>query len=363
MKSGMMQELMDKDLIYYSHVNEDNRIERRLLANSRCNTVVAIAGSGERVLSLLDLVNCKRLKVVDINPCAIYLLQLKITALSHLSVDEYLQFIGHKVLAPRERVQQYQAFSNQLPSAAKAFWDNHHQDISNGILYAGQFEKFIARLRPSVVWFLGSGVRRLFLPGATGHLPEVRWKLLLKLFSYKIIYHLAGNKDIAFTGKNANLVKISKALDQLVTSGKASSSFITHLIFNGNLRQMEPNDLPPSLRPEVLAGIKTRLNRAEIEIEYHIKDFNNFLKEVWPILHHPVFISLSDILSFVEFNYLQNIIKKINTPGSVLVGRSFVRNRLSMQELEAIANDGKVNIHDDQESTLMYQVFSFHPAK
>ena len=59
-------------MIYYSHVNEDSRVERELLQSSNCPSVLAVAGSGERVLALMDITCCKKLHVVDVNEEAIF---------------------------------------------------------------------------------------------------------------------------------------------------------------------------------------------------------------------------------------------------------------------------------------------------
>jgi len=64
-------------MLFYSHVNEDNTIERQLLQNSGCRHAVAIAGSGERVIALMDHESCKKITAVDFNKDALFLLQLK----------------------------------------------------------------------------------------------------------------------------------------------------------------------------------------------------------------------------------------------------------------------------------------------
>ena len=41
-------------MIWYSHVNEDNRAERNLLLQGQYDQVICITGSGERALALMD---------------------------------------------------------------------------------------------------------------------------------------------------------------------------------------------------------------------------------------------------------------------------------------------------------------------
>ena len=118
-------------MIYYSHVNEDNRIERILLQQAGCKAAVAIGGSGERVLSLMDVASCKKITVVDSNEDAIYLLQLKLAALTGLSVREYLRFIGHYPSSSEKRLLSFETIKESLQPKAKAYWIQHTRVIVN----------------------------------------------------------------------------------------------------------------------------------------------------------------------------------------------------------------------------------------
>ena len=346
-------------MIYYSHVNEDNRIERNLMQQAGCPVAVAIAGSGERVLSLMDIKSCKKIMVVDCNEHAIYLLQLKLTALSFLPVKEYLQFIGHYPSSPQERTTLFETIKNKMPQEAKQYWNRHKLEVAAGILHNGHFEKFLHRLRPLTNFYLGNNFQRLFREGYRKEIfPSRRWRLLKKLFSYKLAYQLAGNKDIAFVGSNAAVTRIPVALDNIIKENKAASSFMAHLVFKGHLLQMQPQDLPPSLQEEILLAIKRRLMNQDISIEYHKVDLLEYIDANREALNGPVFYSLSDILSFADNGYLQQLMERTAVHKSIIVARSFLRNRLSPKQLDNLRSYGQVKTYDEEESTNMYQVFS-----
>src|SRR5947209_14175145 len=112
---GRPEHLFRRAMIYYSHINEDNRVERSLLQEGGFSTVVAICGSGERVLSVLDNTAIKKITVVDNNEEAIFLLQLKLAALWHLNVSEYLGFVGHFTVSMKERIARFNALKYTLP--------------------------------------------------------------------------------------------------------------------------------------------------------------------------------------------------------------------------------------------------------
>jgi S-adenosylmethionine-diacylglycerol 3-amino-3-carboxypropyl transferase len=345
-------------MIYYSHVNEDNRLERDLLNAGRFSTVVAICGSGERVLSLMDSNSCNQIVVVDCNKDAIFLLQLKIAALTQLSVDDYLRFIGHDNSTGEDRIAFFRLLVKDLPGEANAFWQKNLSLIKRGILHIGHYERFLQKVRPLTNLWMGKSFRNIFK--TEDHQPAfsvARWKLLQQVFSYKMVYRLLGNRDIAFTGSSAELKRIPVALDKIIHDGKASSSFIMHLVFKGHLLEMNQKELPPSLQKQFLGVIKDRLSNHTIEIKYFVADLLHFLKHQKET-EDPVFYSISDILSFCDFDYLHSIIKKTAVNENCIVGRSFLRNRLTTPDLSLLNRYGKLCVHDDEDSTGMYQIFS-----
>ena len=55
-------------MIWYSHVNEDNRVERGLLLQGEYDQVICVTGSGERALALMDAGKLQLFHAIDINP-------------------------------------------------------------------------------------------------------------------------------------------------------------------------------------------------------------------------------------------------------------------------------------------------------
>jgi S-adenosylmethionine:diacylglycerol 3-amino-3-carboxypropyl transferase len=345
-------------MIYYSHINEDNRVERELLKTSNCHSVVAICGSGERVISLLDDEKCEKVLVVDYNEEELFLLQLKLAALGVLKVREYLSFIGHYSSTAKQRLVHYQQAREHLDRAAVNFWDHHQQFIQAGILNAGYFERFLKRIRLLLNFCLGKNFRHVFEDSYNkDSFPVRRWQLLKKLFSIRLIYKLAGNRDPAFVGENADTRLIPEALDDSFKTGKAAGCFMSHLVFKGSLRQMDQTNLPPSLKEDVLHRIKSRLLSGRLNVQYYHSDLLPFLRDL-PPANSKVFYSLSDILSFADFNYLQQVLEVIGNHECLIVSRSFLRNRLNSRQLEVISQYGQLDQHPD--STGMYQVVSIH---
>lgn len=352
-------------MIYYSHVNEDSRIERELLRQCGCRTVVAVAGSGERLLALMDEEACQEFYAVDLNEEALFLLQLKLAALQHLRVEEYWQFCGHHPAPAAQRVQWYHEIKERLTLSCLLYWQEQTAMIRKGILNTGHFERFLQRVRPLIGFFLGKDFlhSRPANEGARDQFPHRRWKLLQWLFSLSWVYKAAGNRDAAFVGRGAVVSHIPAALDRIIRQGKARSSFMIHLIFRGHLRDMDPADLPLSLQKEVLQRIKQRLALSRLRIHFHHSDLLNFVEKKVAGAQQ-VFYSLSDILSFEEPDYLQQLLDNTIGEGNTVVWRAFLRNRAdSMEKTRLNRRYPGVQENTEEESTGMYQVFSLTHTK
>lgn len=345
-------------MIYYSHVNEDNRIERDLFLASDADLLVAVAGSGERIIALMDNPRCKEFHAVDVNREALFLLQLKLAALETLSVEEYLQFIGHHDNRAIARKFWFDMMKDQLQEECLAYWEQRIKLIEQGILYAGHFEKFLNRVRPSTNYFLGNNFQKIF-NGRNGDFRSIKWNILKRVFSWQWIYRAWGNKDKAFTGKGANTSHIPRALDHIIRNNEAPSSFMAHLIFKGHLRDMREEDLPPSLQKDILEKIKSRLVTGDINIYYHAQDILSYAR-THSHENSQVFYSLSDLLSFEDYTYLGELLAFLDNEEDMVVWRSFLKHREEKKQLEPLLN--RLKDHSEFESTRMYKVFSLENA-
>lgn len=346
-------------MLYYSHVNEDSRVERNLLRAANSNTIVVVAGSGERVLALLDNESAGQVHVVDVNEDALFLTELKVSALKMLSTENYLRFCGHDYAAADERRNWFDQIKNELTPACKNYWQISIASIEKGIVNAGHFEKFLHRVRPSINLILGKSFKNSFRGNGTpATFPRKRWNLLLRIFSFRFIYKLWGNKDIAFISPDAVVKQIPSALNELVEDGALQSCFMAHLIFRGHVRGMKLAEIPPSLQNEVLKKVKSRMASSSLSIHYHHADVSGFINTHKGTLQEPVFYSLSDILSFENADYLKQVSAQIKTQEHTLVWRTFLRNRIENDSILNFLEHDDTSDHSMDESTRMYQVFS-----
>lgn len=349
-------------MLFYSHINEDNNVERQLCHRIKPGTLVCITGSGERLISLLDTPGLEKVFAVDVNPEAQFLLELKMAALKRLDTDNYLDFIGFRD-SKKDRARTFDQVAGLLGSEARHFWEGNMPFIRMGILNAGHFERFVGRLRPVTKKYLGRRFDRVFemkLSDCRGF-PHGRWKMFLKLLSSKYFFKLAGNKDIAFTAPDCDHSVIASALNKTLIHEEAGRSFIFHLLFKGHLHEMAPDDLPPSLKQEVLRKIQERLAGERPELVYVNSDLRGALQKNTIKVTQNTFFSMSDILSFEEPSYVGDIIRQLQASGHKGLGgvfRTFLRNEIN-QEVFASIVDTELEDLSSMDRSNMYKVYHF----
>jgi S-adenosylmethionine:diacylglycerol 3-amino-3-carboxypropyl transferase len=352
-------------MIYYSHINEDSKPERNWLSKFSKSSMVVVVGSGERVIALMDNPNLVELNLVDINLEAIFLFQLKIQALQILEVKDYLKFIGHYEAGKEFRISCYLKIRNRLTDDCSTYWSQRLPAIERGILYIGHFERFLERIRPLLLFFLGKGFLEILegKPLVKFSFTAIKWEALSYFFSMKWVYRLFGNKDVAFIGNDSVVGYIPKTISKNIYQGKAGSNFMMHLIFKGHLRDMDMKHLPESLQENILLVVKNKLLNKKLKINYIHGDLLEFAKQLSSGGRGNNFYSCSDILSFQNSDYVFRLIEATANVGeNLIVFRSFLANRLTEKDAHCIQDKyGDVYMDDDIESTGMYQVCAVIP--
>lgn len=349
-------------MIYYSHVNEDNQIEWQVMNESAVHQLFAIAGSGERVIALLDHPALEIVHIIDINPFALYLTELKIVALRNLSVGQYLSFTGFADDEENIRWHHFMEIRAQLSQPCQDFWTSKRLLIQNGICHCGHFEIFLSRIRPLVRALMGKKFHSELSNGRIVRNPifHWRWALVKFIFSLKLSYRLFGMRDPAFVSKDALVELIPAALQKTLDEETALNSCLFQLVFKGHLRDMTETELPPSFQKTNLERIQTRLYHNDVRIEYHCADILDFFRHFRFRDQETRFYSLSDILSSVDYTYLRQLITLIHElPGgeSKVVFRSFIKNRLDEDQIHEFRDTlGTISDVSNWERTKLYQV-------
>lgn len=326
------------------------------------SAVYVVAGSGERVIALLDHPSLETVHLIDNNWHALYLCELKLVALQHLSVDDYLAFIGFDT-AQKDRAASFHGFKHKLSEPCRVYWEAQMTTLTQGILYCGHFERFLKAANPFIRLFLGKRFFQCFTTPKSDwrNFPSFRWAIVKRSFSYKWTYRLFGMRDIAFVSADSARSAIPKALQKSMDEDKAKHSCLFHLVFKGHLKDMPEASLPPSFQKPVLSKIKALLEEGRLSLNYHCGDALSLIKAFPYDQDKARFFSLSDLLSFADMAYMTALLEHIATipaGASRVVFRSFVRHRLN-KDLVSELRLGFGNMVDlsAEERTHFYQVY------
>ena len=348
-------------MIYYSHINEDNLAERTVMNAKYYDSLVAIAGSGERIIALMDHPTLQNIDIIDNNKDALFLTELKIQAIAFFVPEIYLKFVGFLEIKS-SRYELFNQLKNTLSEDCQNYWTGRQKEIENGILNCGHFEIFLNKIRPFLKLILGPNFYQLFHQNIADikQFPTLRWKFAIFLFSIKPIYKLFGMRDSAFISEEASPQYIPVALHKSIIENRVNESCLFHLIFYGHLNNMPSQLLPHSFRIKTLSIIKSNLNKKNITITYHLADALKTILSIKFNTQSCYFFSLSDLLSYVDMDYMKKLfthIQSLNIQHCTLVTRTFIRNRISFSQFKPyIKNYKEVKDISAFDRTNQYQV-------
>ncbi|MGV9415903.1 DUF3419 family protein [Nocardia sp. NPDC003693] len=146
--------------LLYSTCDEDSRSEMRALEIEKNDDVLAVTGSGCRVLSLV-VNNPHTVTAIDSSPGQTYLLELKLAAIRHFPYDTLLEFLGVDESTRRWRL--FEELKPELSDGAIAYFTHYRKAIVGGVLQAGRHEQLYVRLvAPAMRLLYGRAMRDLF---------------------------------------------------------------------------------------------------------------------------------------------------------------------------------------------------------
>ena len=108
-----------------------------IVTSGGCNTL-AVAADGPRSVT-----------AIDVNPAQNHLLELKKAAILTLPQRDLLEFLG--VARAHERGAQYAMLREQLSAQCRAYWDSRSEEIGQGVIHIGRFERYLSVFRRFVL--------------------------------------------------------------------------------------------------------------------------------------------------------------------------------------------------------------------
>lgn len=252
---------------------EDTSILLEAIGSAKGKRIFSIAGAGDNLFSMCGQ-EPEIIVAADENPAQLYLIELKKVAIEQLEYSDCLEFLGYSECAVRLLI--YKSISEFLSQEAQDYWDNHLQNIDQGVIHAGKFEHYFQLFCNRVLPFIHSEktINELFEQKSAEEqvvfydkVWNTRlWRLFFKLFFSRRML-ARSNQTIVLP----NEIEISKSLfdqaEEHFKSVKAQS--------NGMLHYMLTNEfgthIPHYLREENYENVKSNCGKIKL-VEGSISD-------------------------------------------------------------------------------------------
>lgn len=314
----------------YSLGEEDSSLEYGVLNARPGESVLAVAGSGSRVIPLLAC-QPKRLICVDVSKWQLALTALRLSALHMLDRNEYVEFLGYK--------EGMDASRRRALFGSLKIDDAHRQNVLavlehvqwSAPLYVGRFERMLRQLRSInsvITGRRGTGIfecktlqdQRDYLER---HFPKGRWSLVVNMLGNgAVLNRLLYKGEFPENNTGVSTSKFYKRIfDDLLATRLARNSFFMQMLFFGKIAFEE--GYCAEARPDIYEKARAALINCDVTLK--LRDAIDPFEDK----HEKVdFVSLSDVPSFLQDDPAARVLQvfkpHLNDHGTV-VYRSHLR--------------------------------------
>ncbi len=257
----------DYTAVRYAQCWEDADVLHEALAVQPGDVCLSVASAGDNTLALLARHPAK-VFAVDLNPAQLACLELRVAAYRLLSYDDLLIFLGSRRGQNRHR--HYHTCRRLLSRHARAYWDEHPEDIAHGLGSAGKFEQMMVRFRSTLVPLAHdrSVIDRLLAGGTRSerraffdrHWNTPMRRLLATLFLPRLVQARTG-RSVPFLPSTdfAHGRRLLARSEHLITDLDPAQNPYLHWMLTGT----HGAALPFALRPENVPTIRANLDRLD----------------------------------------------------------------------------------------------------
>ena len=315
----------------YTLANEDASLERDLLPLG-CDHVVAVCGSGARIIPLICK-RPKRLSVIDISAEQLALCELRIETLRQFTHLEFLYFWGyptHEGFVPSlDRKVMFESLT--LDSRSRSYLAQVFE--SRGwapLILQGRWERtFIFFSKVAKVILGAQKIERLFQfqdlsaqkEYVSKHFLNYRWKFLLLIVGNSRVFNALLYRG-SFPQNNTGLSYVqfyNQAYTRLLNQDLARKNFFLQLTLLGEIRYAE--GLPIEAESAVFNAAKNALS--SVEVVFLKEDLVSWLSSQSNIN----FVSFSNVASYFKDALERNFLKVIGpslSSGALVVLRHYL---------------------------------------
>lgn len=303
-----MIEQVDFNIIRYANCWEDAGILSEALDIPKGGRILSVASAGDNSFSLL-LKEPALLVAVDVSEVQLFLVELKKACIKHLSHAETLRFLGFTNADDRKAL--FDIISRDLSPKALAHWQEHVEQIEQGIIHQGKFERYFQLFVRKILPWIHSKktVAALFreksaeeqLAFYRNTWNSWRWRLLFKVFFSRWVMGKFG-RDPQFL-KQVSL-KVSDYIFNSAERELSGTHVFRNFILRYNLTAGFGNLIPHYLKAENYERIKTQIDKLVVHqgfAEDAIATYGSFDA-----------MNLSNIFEYLDADQFKNVAEKLN---------------------------------------------------
>lgn len=320
---------VDFNIIRYANCWEDAAILSEALDIPKGGKILSIASAGDNSFSLL-LKEPELLVAVDVSEVQLFLVELKKACIKQLSHAETLRFLGFT--AGNDRKALFEIISRDLSPKALMHWQTHFEQIEQGIIHQGKFERYFQLFVKKILPWIHSKktVAALFKEKSAEQQEAFyrntwntwRWRLLFKVFFSRYVMGKFG-RDPQFL-KQVSL-NVSGYIFSSAEHELSGTGVFRNFILRYNLTAGFGNLLPHYLQAENYERIKTQIDKLFVHqgfAEDAIATYGTFDA-----------MNLSNIFEYLDAEVFQKVAEKLsrglNKEGKLAYWNLMVQRRIS----------------------------------
>ena len=303
------------NFIRYANVWEDADIALSGLEVKTDQTGAVVCSGGDIALAMLAK-SPKKIYAFDINKTQLYCTELKIAAISCLSLDEVRCLLG---VTTGNRMKLYEVVRNKMSKEAQEYFDEHVNLVKRGVIHVGKFEHYFHLFHKYIIPMTSSKKNYNHFSKMDNlarqkdyYMKKIntrRFRILFKIFfGYKsMAKHGRDESFFEHVDKDDvknNSIDLKRKVEFGLTHTKNNTNPYFDYIANGNFTHA----FPLYLRPEYFEKIRANLDK--LELVYG--DVNSLPDPKYD------FIYLSDIFEYMsDKEFMQNVekIKRLTKDG------------------------------------------------
>lgn len=300
------------DIIRYANCWEDAEILLTALKVEPGERVFSIGSAGDNSFSLLTS-DPEFVLAVDINTVQLKLIELKKACFLTLDHVSFLEFLGFRTCDNRKEL--WKIVQKALAKEDVDFWNQRWEEIEDGVIYQGKFEKYFQMFRKRVLPFIHSKkcVNQLLIEKDAKAQKDFfndkwntwRWRMLFKIFFSKFIMGRLGRdpkflKEVDISVSNYILGRAKNKLSSVA----CQKNYLLHFIMKGYFDL----PLPHYARKENYAIIKSRVDR--------LQTFHGLAEQAF--IEHQEFdkFNLSNIFEYMDSELFKTVSQNLVDNGT-----------------------------------------------